>query len=90
MKEKTFFKVDKDVIIAGTYFEMLCNARELGCSILTFPLAVLNTMPEIKRMLKIPKNHYIGIILGFGYPEIKYSRGVQKEMDKKRIHRPFC
>ncbi len=80
----------QDVIIAGTYFEMLCNARELGCSMLTFPLAVLNTMPEIKRMLKIPKNHYIGIILGFGYPEIKYSRGVQKEMDKKRIHRPFC
>lgn len=80
----------QDVIIAGTYFEILCNARKLGCSMLTFPLAVLNTMPDIKGMLKIPENHYIGMILGFGYPEIKYSRGVQKKMDEKRIHRPFC
>ena len=80
----------QNVIIAGTYFEILCNARELRCSMLTFPLAVLNTMPDIKGMLEIPENHYIGMILGFGYPEIKYIRGVQKEMDEKRIHRPFC
>ncbi len=80
----------QNVIIAGTYFEILCNARELRCSMLTFPLAVLNTIPDIKGMLEIPENHYIGMILGFGYPEIKYSRGVQKEMDEKRIHRPFC
>lgn len=80
----------QNVIIAVTYFEILCNARELRCSMLTFPLAVLNTMPDIKGMLEIPENHYIGMILGFGYPEIKYIRGVQKEMDEKRIHRPFC
>ena len=30
--------------------------------------------------------HYIKIIVGFGYPEIKYARGVQKDRSKK-VHR---
>lgn len=76
-----------DTIIAGTYFELLCASRGLGAITMTFPLDVLNCMPNIKAMLKIPENHYIGMIIGFGYPEITYSRGVQKKMSKNRIHR---
>lgn len=77
----------QDVVIAGTYFELLCASRGLGAVMLTFPLAVLEQMPDIKAMLKIPDNHYIGMMIGFGYPEIKYARGVQREMEKSRIHR---
>ncbi len=77
----------QDVLIAGTYFELLCASRGLGAAMLTFPLGALEQMPEIKVMLNIPQDHYIGMIIGFGYPEIQYARGVQKEIDKGRIHR---
>ncbi len=78
----------QDVLIAGTYFELLCASRGLGAVMMTFPLDVLEQMPEIKAMLGIPQNHYIGMLIGFGYPEIRYARGVQKDIDKNRIHRP--
>lgn len=77
----------QDVVVAGTYFELLCASRGLGSVMLTFPLDALEQMPDIKAMLNIPKNHYISMIIGFGYPEIKYARGVQREMKQSRIHR---
>ena len=79
---------ERDVIIAGTYFELLCASRSLGAVMLTFPLGVLETMPQIKALLGIPDDHYIGMIIGFGYPEIHYARGVQKTIERSRIHRP--
>lgn len=77
----------QDVIIAGTYFELLCASRGLGAVMLTFPLAALEQMPEVKSKLGIPKNHYVGMVIGFGYPEIQYARGVQKKIQSSRIHR---
>lgn len=77
----------QDVIIAGTYFELLCASRGLSSVMLTFPLDALEQMPDIKAMLNIPDHHYTGMIIGFGYPEIKYVRGVQREMEQSRIHR---
>jgi nitroreductase/ferredoxin len=78
----------QDVIIAGTYFEILCASRGLGAVLMTFPLGVLNCMPEIKGALQIPEDHYIGMMIGFGYPEIRYARGVQRTIGQERIHRP--
>lgn len=77
----------QDVLIAGSYFELLCASRGLGCILLTFPLNALNRMPDVKALLQIPEYHYIGMIIGFGYPEIPYARGVQRTMEKDRIHR---
>lgn len=77
----------QDVVIAGTYFELLCASRGLGAVMLTFPLGALEQMPDIKAMLNIPEHHYTGMIIGFGYPEIRYVRGVQREMEQSRIHR---
>lgn len=77
----------QDVIIAGTYFELLCASRGLGAVILTFPLGVLERMPDIKAKLQIPDNHYIGMVIGFGYPEIHYARGTQRDIAPSRIHR---
>lgn len=77
----------QDVIIAGAYFELLCASRGLGCVMLTFPLDVMSNMPEFKAMLQIPENHYVGMILGFGYPQIPYARGSQRTVDCRRIHR---
>ena len=78
----------QDVIIAGTYFELLCAAKGLGAVMLTFPLDAMKRMPEVWSLLGIPEDHYVGMIIGFGFPEIRYARGVQKTMDASRVHRP--
>lgn len=73
--------------IATAYFELLCNAHGLGTTIMSYPADVLNELaPEARALLGIPKNHYTGLIVGFGYPEIPYARGVQKD-GKRKIHR---
>lgn len=77
----------QDVNIAGAYFELLCAANGLGCIFMTFPLAVLDNMPKIKALLNIPEDRYTGSIIGFGYPEIPYSRGCRREVEPSRIHR---
>ncbi len=70
--------------IASAYFELLCNAHGLGTAIMSYPAEVLNELsPKARDMLHIPKDHFTGIIIGFGYPEIEYARGVQKDRSKK-------
>lgn len=76
----------QDVIIAGTYFELICASRGFGAVIMTFPIDAMKNMPKIKSMLNIPENHYMDMIIGFGYPEIHYARGTQRKVDKSRIH----
>lgn len=77
----------QDVIIAGTYFELLCASRGLGAVMMTFPLDALDRMPEVKALLKIPEDHYIGMMVGFGYAEIPYARGAQRRVDAARVTR---
>jgi nitroreductase/NAD-dependent dihydropyrimidine dehydrogenase PreA subunit len=73
--------------IASTYFELLANSFGLGTVFMSYPSEVLEELvPEAREMLGIPKDHYMNLIIGFGYPEIKYHRGVQKDR-KKKIHR---
>ncbi|MBQ9686263.1 MAG: nitroreductase family protein [Oscillospiraceae bacterium] len=77
----------EDVMVAAAYFELLCASRGLGCVMMTFPKDVLNTMPRIRALLQIPEDHYIGVMLGFGWPEIRYARGTQRGVEEARIHR---
>ena len=77
-------KVDCD--IASAYFELLCNAHGLGTTIMSYSSDVIQDNPKAREMLGIPKDHYMKLIIGFGYPEIEYARGVQKER-KAKIHR---
>jgi nitroreductase/NAD-dependent dihydropyrimidine dehydrogenase PreA subunit len=73
--------------IATAYFELLCNAHGLGTAIMSYPAEVLNELvPEARQMLGIPDNHYTKLMVGFGYPEITYARGVQKDRGSK-VHR---
>ena len=76
-----------ECIIADTYFEIIANAFGLGTVVMSYSAEVLNELsPEARAMTGIPKDHCIPLIVGFGYPEIKYARGVQKDR-KKIIHR---
>lgn len=77
----------QDVIIAGTCFELLCASRGLGAVMMTFPLDVLALMPDARALLGIPEDHYVGMIVGFGYPQIPYARTTQRRIDEGRIHR---
>ena len=70
--------------IATAYFELLCNAHGLGTTIMSYSAEVLNELaPKARDMLGIPREHYTGLIVGFGYPEIQYARGVQKDRSAK-------
>ena len=71
--------------IAAAYFELLANAFGLGTIIMSYPADVLIELaPEAKKMLHIPQDHYMKLIVGFGYPEIPYARGVQKDRKTKK------
>ena len=77
----------EDVMTAAAYFELLCASRGLGCVMMTFPKDALKTMPAIRALLQIPEEHYVGVLLGFGWPEIRYARGAQRGVEESRIHR---
>ncbi len=73
--------------IATAYFELIANAFGLGTVIMSYPAEVLQELaPKARAMLNIPQDHYMKLIVGFGYPEIEYARGVQKDKNHK-IHR---
>ena len=72
--------------LATAYFELLANAHGLGTVIMSYPSDVLTELaPEARTMLGIPDDHYMKLLVGFGYPEIPYARGVQK--GRRRVHR---
>jgi ferredoxin/nitroreductase len=75
-----------DCNIASAYFELICNAHGLGTTIMSYSASVISYVAGARRMLGIPDDHYMGLIIGFGYPEIVYARGVQKDRASK-IHR---
>lgn len=80
----------QDPNIAAAYFELLCASRGLGAVMMSFPVDLLIKAPELLDMVQIPRDHYIPLIVGFGYPEITYARGVQKrtaEETRKTVHR---
>lgn len=55
---------------------------------MSYSAGVLNELaPKAREMLNIPKEHYAGLIVGFGYPEIEYARGVQKDRSAKTHRR---
>lgn len=78
----------QDAVIAGTYFELLCASRGLGAVMMTFPLAVLDLMPDVRALLGIPEDHYVGMVVGFGYPAVRYARGTQRRVEPGRVARP--
>ena len=75
-----------DVNLQMAYFELLCNAHGLGTVYLGFPVNYLKMLPEVYELLNIPEDHYVGSVIGFGYPAFRYSRGVQREGNIK-MHR---
>ena len=70
--------------IATAYFELLANAFGLGTIIMSYPADVLIELAsEAKKMLHIPQDHYMKLIVGFGYPEITICKRRAKRQENK-------
>ena len=67
-----------EINLATAYFELLANAYGLGTVISTYSAELLSKNKEALRLLNIPDNHRIMTVVGFGYPEYEYARGIKK------------
>lgn len=73
-----------DQVTAAAYFELLCASRGLGAVMLPFP----KDDSAVRAALEIPSDHITSMMIGFGWPEIPYSRSVQRRVGDTRLHRP--
>lgn len=77
-------EIKNNCVIADAYFEILADSFGLGTLIMSYAPTVLNEIaPNARKMLGIPDSHCIPLVVGFGYPEIKYARGVCKDRGDK-------
>lgn len=77
-------EIKNNCVIADAYFEILADSFGLGTLIMSYAPTVLNEIaPKARKMLGIPDSHCIPLVVGFGYPEIKYARGVCKDRGDK-------
>ncbi len=67
-----------EINFATAYFELLANAYGFGTIISTYSAELLSKNKEILKYLKIPENHKIINVVGFGYPKYQYQRGIKK------------
>ncbi len=72
-----------EINIATAYFELLANANNLGTVISTYSAELLSKSKEARRLMHIPEDHELMVVVGFGYPKIKYARGVKKDRSRK-------
>ena len=65
--------------LATAYFELLANAYGLGTVISTYSAELLTKNKEARQILHIPDDHRFMTVVGFGYPQYKYARGIEKQ-----------
>lgn len=75
-----------DTAIALAYAELEMTCHGLGFIFVSTPWAALQTCPRARAFLQIPENHYISCLVGFGYPEYQFERGVDRA-DALKINR---
>jgi nitroreductase len=69
----------EDVVIACTHFELLAQSRGLGTCWCGFLKLVQNEVPELlEKILGLRRSTPFYAML-FGYPALKYRRGVQRD-----------
>ncbi len=71
--------------LATAYFELIANAYGLGTVISTYSAELLFKSKRAKAFLGIPEGHKALAVIGFGYPEYEYARGVEKNKKINRI-----
>ncbi|TLM97714.1 nitroreductase, partial [bacterium] len=72
-----------DCLIALSYFELF--AHSLGVGTVWDGMAkwaINDILPQMKGRLGIPDDHAIGYAMAFGWPAVKYQRGVKRAPHK--------
>lgn len=68
-----------DPIIALSYLDLYAQSFGLGTLWSDCTLSVMNELPEVKAMLKIPKGFELNYTMLLGIPMVKYKRTVERE-----------
>ena len=68
---------DQDMMIALSYFELICHSMGLGTLWNGLVKMSLNLIPELRTQLAIPEDHVVGFAMIFGRPAMTYARSVQ-------------
>jgi ferredoxin len=68
---------DQDMMIALSYFELICQSLVIGTLWNGLAKMSLNLVPELRTMLTIPEDHVVGFAMSFGRPAMTYTRSVQ-------------
>ena len=68
-----------DPVIALTQFDLYAQTLGVGCCWCGFAEYAFRFIPELRRMINLPKNYQIGGVLLFGIPDIHYSRATTPE-----------
>lgn len=68
-----------DPIIALSYLDLYAQSLELGTLWSDCTISVMNELPEVKAMLKIPEGFELNYTMLLGVPAVKYQRTVQRE-----------
>ena len=75
-----------DTTIALAYVELAMTCQDLGFIYVTTPWAAVQVCPRSRAFLKIPEDHYISCLAGFGKPAFLFPREVRRS-DAIKIHR---
>ncbi|MCG8582177.1 MAG: nitroreductase family protein [Bacteroidales bacterium] len=69
-----------DCVISLSYFELLANSMGIG-TLWDGLLKIVaeDIAPELYAALGIPDEHVVGYMMVYGYPVVKYARGIQSE-----------
>ena len=68
-----------DPYIAAAQFELLAGAFKLGTCWGGMATDLFSSVPELLEKLRVPKGYKLGIIMLFGYPDVRFPRLPQPE-----------
>jgi nitroreductase len=70
---------EADTIIALTTFDLLAQSMGIGTLWNGFATwSITKIVPDMRRLLGIPENHYLGYVMSFGKPAVEYYRTVER------------
>ncbi len=70
----------EDSLIAMSYFDLLANTYGIGTLWNGMLKWVVNDIDlNLRKKLGIPEDHVIGDVMIFGFPAVKYARGIQTD-----------
>ena len=68
---------DQDMMIALSYFELICHSMGLGTLWNGLVKMSLNLIPDLRSRLATPEEHVVGFAMSFGRPAVTYVRSAQ-------------